>query len=403
VRFLKAVWRFILPEDLAVRKRRLELAIWAFLLSLAYYPGYFGVLAWVALARPIIILSRLETRQVFGAAYWFAFWFNTFSLYWVAMVTPPGTVMAVLIVSFYYAGMLVVFHRLYRWRRAIGFVLLPLLWVGMEYFRTLSEFAFPWSDLGYTQAYFRYILQIVSIVSVHGLSLLIVAVNILVVQILRSDLSPERRLTSFFVSVACVALLVAYGWIVTPPYIKPGPVKVALLQGSVPLEIKWAREKRENNLILYDSLTQTVTDPEVDLFIWPETSVPCYISHDYGCRRWLGEIVSRSDRRHLVGALSAKEIDSRQLFYNSAYQFGADGRIEQTYRKVKLVPFSEQVPYQDHLPFLRAEVLEKYLTFIKTYDVQWWSDFYPGDSTGFSRIRPFYGAAGSRVSGRYHQ
>ncbi|HSG99538.1 MAG TPA: nitrilase-related carbon-nitrogen hydrolase, partial [candidate division Zixibacteria bacterium] len=44
------------------------------------------------------------------------------------------------------------------------------------------------------------------------------------------------------------------------------------------------------------------------------------------------------------------------------------------------VPFAEQVPYQDKLPFLKRSFLEKYLTFIQTYDVQWWSDFYPGDS-----------------------
>ena len=48
--------------------------------------------------------------------------------------------------------------------------------------------------------------------------------------------------------------------------------------------------------------------------------------------------------------------------------------------KVKLVPFTEQVPYQDHLPFLRREFLTKYLTFIETYHVNFWSDFVPGDS-----------------------
>jgi apolipoprotein N-acyltransferase len=68
-----------------------------------------------------------------------------------------------------------------------------------------------------------------------------------------------------------------------------------------------------------------------------------------------------------------------QHLYNSAYQFAPDGRLEERYDKVKLVPFSEQVPYQDELPFLKKEFLTRYLTFIETYDVQWWSDFYPGE------------------------
>ena len=57
-----------------------------------------------------------------------------------------------------------------------------------------------------------------------------------------------------------------------------------------------------------------------------------------------------------------------------------DGRISTRYDKVKLVPFTEQAPYQDYLPFLRKEFVSEYLTFIETYDVPFWSDFYPGDS-----------------------
>ncbi len=44
------------------------------------------------------------------------------------------------------------------------------------------------------------------------------------------------------------------------------------------------------------------------------------------------------------------------------------------------MPYSEHVPYQDYFPLLQKDFVEKYLTFIKTYNVQWWSDFYPGDS-----------------------
>ena len=66
------------------------------------------------------------------------------------------------------------------------------------------------------------------------------------------------------------------------------------------------------------------------------------------------------------------------------------GRIEQRYDKVKLVPFAEQVPYQDKLWFLRADVLKKVLTFIETYDVNWWSDFYPGDSAKLFQLPEYY-------------
>jgi apolipoprotein N-acyltransferase len=386
VGIVKTIGRFFLPADVAVRMRRLELIVWAFLLSLSFYPGWFGFLAWISLVRPIILIARLEGRAVITSAYFFSFFFNLFSLYWVGLVTPPGMLAAVVIVAFYYTAVLALFNRLYRMRPLVGFVALPFLWTGIEYFRTLSEFAFPWSDLGYTQAYFLVILQVVSIISVHGLTLLIVAVNVLLAQAFRRDLSAERRLTSVFASLATVALLAAYGWVVMPAIPVPGKYPVALLQGSVPLDVKWARDLREQNYIIYDSLARSVKDSAVNLFIWPETSAPCYVTHEPYCRARLGDIARRSGAPHLVGALGARVVGSEQRHFNSAFQFDTTGLVVRQYDKVKLVPFSEQSPYQDYLPFLREKVLSEYLTFIKTYEVQWWSDFYPGDSAGLFTV-----------------
>lgn len=327
-----------------------------------------------------MILCSLRGRSAFNAAYFFSFFFNLFSLYWVAMVTLPGMLSAVIIVSFYYAAMLMVFHRVYRIRPLYGFVLLPFLWVGLEYFRTLSQFAFPWSDLGYTQAYYLYLIQIVSVTSVHGLSFLIVVVNVLLWQVLRKTLSPERRVTSFLIAGAVVLLTAAYGWIVTPKYPTPGSFDVALLQGSVPLDVKWAHDNAGHSFRLYDSLAQSVADTGVKLYIWPETAAPCYLSHNHSCREIVGNIARRTGGPHLVGALGAGLVNGEQRYYNSCYHFDATGRMRDRYDKVKLVPFSEQVPYQDRLPFMKKEFLRKYLTFIDSHEVQWWSDFKPGDS-----------------------
>lgn len=369
-----------MPADIDLRKRRLELLTWAFLLSFSFHPGIFGFLAWLSLIRPMLIIAKLKGRQAFNAAYFFSFFFMLFSLYWVALVTPPGMVAAIVIVAFYYTAILMIFNHLYKIKPTWAFVAMPFLWVGMEYFRTLSEFAFPWSDLGYSQSYYLYILQIVSVVSVHGLSFLIVTVNVLLCQLLRRSVSPERKLTSLFVSLAIISGLVAYGWVVTPPYPVPGTVNVALMQGSVPLEIKCAKGNSEYSFRLYDSLTQAVDDTTIDLYVWPETSVPAYLSHDSFARRKVGRIAASSSTPHLVGALAATNVDGKYHHHNSCYQFDSSGKMVERYDKMRLVPFSEHVPYQDYLPFLQEGFLRKYLTFIDSWGVQWWSDFYPGDS-----------------------
>ena len=369
-----------MPPSVETRKRRLELTIWAFLLSLSFYPGWFGFLAWFSLVRPFMILSRLEGKTAFRSAYFFAFCFNAFSLYWVAQVTPPGTFSAVVIVAFYLTSILTIFNKLYRIKPIYGTFALPFLWTGLEYFRTLSEFAFPWSDLGYSQSYYLYILQIVSVISVHGLSFLIVAVNVMLWQLLRKEVDLAHKLTCGLLPVGLVTLLIAYGWAVMPVIPLEGKHPVTILQGSVPIDIKWQDGNEDYSFRLYDSLAREAIESGSELYVWPETSAPSYLSHDVRHRHKISQIARATGAAHLVGALGASQRGEYVAHHNSAYLFDSTGVMVGRYDKVKLVPFTEQVPYQDQLPFLRKEFLTEYLTFIETYDVQFWSDFRPGDS-----------------------
>lgn len=304
-------------------------------------------------------------------------------------------VAAVFILGFYYAIGLYMFNIAYRYRHWLGLLLLPFIWTGIEYFRTLSEFAFPWSDLGYTQAYFLYILQIVATISVHGLTFIIVTINVLLWQFFRSDVKPERRLTSLLVSIGTVALITAYGWATIPAIPTNGKFDIALLQGSVPIEVKWAQGNEEHSLRLYDSLsvaTQTNATDSIDLFVWPETSAPCYLTHEAACRSRVSQIARRSNAYHLVGAMAAEGSQEDFRYFNACFQFNPHGVLEERHDKVKLVPFAEHVPYQDYVPFLQKKFLREYLTIIDQWDIQWWSDYYPGDTaTLFEVPGAYYG------------
>ncbi len=373
------IGHLILPPETAVRWRRLELVIWAFLLSLAYYPGPWGFLAWFALARPFGIIASLDDRDSLSSGYWFGFWFAAFSIYWVAWVTLPGTIAAVVIVGFYYALVFKLFNKAYRLRPLWGIISAPFLWVGMEYFRTLSEFAFPWSDLGYTQSYYLTILQIVSVVSVHGLSFLIIVVNVLIWQATRRQSSLESRISSGIVAALLIIVLWAYGWIAMPAYAEEGDYEVAMLQGAVPVEVKWRRGNEWYSLYLYDSLARSVGG-DAELYIWPETSAPCYLNRDYRCRRAVAQTARATRAFHLIGAQAVTTDSLKRRTHNSCFLFNPDGNVMQQYDKVRLVPFSEHVPYQDHVPFMQKKFLREYLTFLDGPGVRWWSDFYPGDS-----------------------
>jgi len=371
---------FFWPDDRSVRLRRAELTFWAFLLAVAYLPLPFGFIAWFALARPLAIISRMTPGQAFKAAYLFAFMHNLFHLYWVATVTPPGMVAAVFILSLYPAAVLAAYVKLYRFRKYVGLIALPILWVGMEYFRSLTEFAFPWTDLAYSQGYYLTLIQIVSVVGCYGLSLALVVVNIMVWRLFNRANRLEARVTAVIVILGLLGGLYLYGWVVFPPYPETGPVRVSLLQGNVDLATKWRPETRLRSFELYDSLSQEAMAAEPQLIVWPETSAPSYPRVEARYRRLLGKTVAATGTNHLIGALDVIAGADKEKSYNAAFQFNPDGSMGTVYHKVKLVPFSEHVPYQDHLSFLSRDFLARYLDIIKTRQVQWWSDFYPGDS-----------------------
>jgi len=350
------------------------------LLAVAYLPLPLGFIAWFALARPLAILFRLETREAFKAAYFFFFMANLFHLYWVAVVTPPGMVAAVVILSLYPAVIIAAAVRLAAVKKILGPLALPVLWVGMEYFRSLTEFAFPWTDLAYSQGYYLTFIQIVSVIGIGGLSLFIMIMNILVWQTFLKNNRLETRVSTAIAFIGLTAAIYIYGWIVMPPVHEEGDIRVSLLQGNVDLETKWKPETRDLNFVLYDSLARSVSDDSVDLIVWPETAAPTYPRHELKYFRMLAETARRSAAPNLVGALDVVASDGKEKSYNSAFQIMPEGYISHVFHKVKLVPFSEHAPYQDYMPFLTRDFLARYLDIIKTREVQWWADFYPGDS-----------------------
>jgi apolipoprotein N-acyltransferase len=287
---------------------------------------------------------------------------------------------AIFVLSLYPAIILCAFVRIYRFKKALGLMALPCLWVGMEYFRSLTEIAFPWTDLSYSQGYYLTFIQIVSVIGCYGLSLAIIMMNIFIWQTLSRSNRLETRVSNGIAFLATGLIIYIYGWVVFPPYQESGDIKVALLQGNVDLATKWQPETRDRNFELYDSLSRVAAGENVDLIVWPETAAPSYPRLERKYRRMLSKTVSLTETIHLIGALDQVQRDGKEKAYNSAFQFSPAGEIEAVYHKVKLVPFSEHVPYQDYLPFLTRDYLSKYLDVIRTRQVQWWSDFYPGDS-----------------------
>ncbi len=339
------------------------------LLALAWPPLPLGFLAHIALIKVLDIISGKSFGKAFKQGYFFYFFYGCFSLYWIAWVTIPGALAAIAITSLYPAFMLGLFAWVYQKKKTLGLILLPFLWVGMEYFRTLFEIAFPWSNLSYTQGDYLPFIQICEFIGDAGISVIIVVINILLWQ------AWKRRQWILAVSAGLLVVVpTIYGAIILSDAGESdtGPIHIALLQAGMTIEEKWADENRTYNFVLYDSLAQAAVKDtiggKVQFISWPETSAPMYLRANVRYISMVARTAQRIGVPMLVGTLDySVRADTGHDTYNAAFQFNSDGSYGSAYRKSKLVPFAETVPYSDYVPWLVNLSLK-------------WSDFDHGDS-----------------------
>jgi apolipoprotein N-acyltransferase len=125
-------------------------------------------------------------------------------------------------------------------------------------------------------------------------------------------------------------------------------IKIALLQGNIPPDVKWNPDSLEHNFEVYAEMSRDVASKGVDLIVWPETASPCYLVHEPLYFNWVRSLAD-SLNTHLVVGSNDFEILGHQkyVYYNSALFFKPGGNFPDAYYKLQLVPFSERIPFND--------------------------------------------------------
>lgn len=214
--------------------------------------------------------------------------------------------------------------------------------VGLEWALTWVLTGFPWLMLGYSQldTVLRHWAPVGGVLTVSLMVALAGAVMVVAI------VDARRR----WAALAVVLLPWILGAALSlPRWVSPrSSGSVALVQGSIPQEIKWARSSVPTILDRYRQLTAPHWGR--DLIIWPEAAITLF-AHQAGT--YLEEMASAARRSGstLVTGLPAYELDPVSgdgIFRNTAVAIGmGEGR----YVKRRLVPFGEYVPLE---PLLRG-------------------------------------------------
>ncbi|MCI0329590.1 MAG: apolipoprotein N-acyltransferase [candidate division Zixibacteria bacterium] len=354
------------PKPQISRRDYLFAIVGGLALTLAYPPFPTGFIAYFVLVPLLYALKDKTPKQHLILAYLFGLAFNATALFWTWRVTLPGTVAMVLILALYWAVPFWIFGlSRKRWGHR-AYLLLPFLLVGLEYFRTLGELAFPWANLSYTQSYHTAWLQVLPFAGDTLLSFWIVVLNLLIFYALENI--EKKRWFGFAAAFVLWLAPGVYGlWVLENAQTKP-VMKVALLQGNIDSWSKWDAAFTQNSFDTYRQLAFVAAARGADFLVWPETAAPCYLLQEPDYLYQVMAMAQVAKKEMLVGTLAYRALGPNQyLYYNAAYHFDTLGQPSIPYSKLHLVPFGETIPFSGRVRVLKDIHVGQ-------------ADFTPGDS-----------------------
>ncbi len=215
-------------------------------------------------------------------------------------------------------------------------LVLPALWLLFEWVRGWFLTGFPWLHIGY--AYIDTPLAgYAPLFGVYGVSLLVAVSSALFVQML---LAQHGMVSGRYLLIIIIIWWVGAGLAkIEWTEALATEMRVSLVQGNIPQEMKWLSEMRGPTLDLYSGLNREHWDS--DLIIWPETAIPLF---DYQAVEFLDALKAEAilNNTALLVGLVTQEADTG-AYYNSMVGVGIDTG---QYDKQHLVPFTEYLPFK---------------------------------------------------------
>jgi apolipoprotein N-acyltransferase len=227
----------------------------------------------------------------------------------------------------------------------------PPVFVAIEVLRASGELGFPWFQPGYSQWAMTPLIQMASVGGVTLVTLWLVALNVLIWR----ALSGQARLRAALGVVLALALPALWGRRSMDAAPKTPLTPVALVQGNIPGEIKWAGTHEKEILATFLALSDSAVaiTPRPALVIWPETATGSWMRKRLDQALAVASFAARTGVPVFSGFADYEYGPADRLTqHNSAGLFAPDGSLGEVYSKRHLVPFGERMPFQRWLPGL---------------------------------------------------
>jgi len=289
-------------------------------------------------------------------------------MWWLCHVTAVGMLLLCVYLGGYWGAWCALLRPLMarfpeattRANLAIAFVA-AVGWVGLDAIRAWLLSGFPWNGLGVSQFENLGIIQIARLGGVELVTWLVVFANMIgaltVVRFYR-EMRRSQKLKPHFDFSICMALIAgAFAWgigiVWSKPKAAPKTVRFGIVQGNIPQERKFDPVEAYRTIETYLNFTAFLTvgsggSGRPDIVLWPETATGTGIFQDRALMEAMRDLMRTAKYSVIMGSIEV----SRGEFYNSAILFLPEEGGYRSYKKQRLVPFGEFIPFRKWIPWL---------------------------------------------------
>ncbi len=367
------------------------------LLGTAWYPYGLPFLVFFGLIPFIFISDRLLQKgkklnfwRGLVAAYPGMVLWNAITTYWIANISVPGCLFAVLVNALLMSMTFALWHACRKWIPSTWAhpIMFAAFWITFEHLHLSWELTWPWLTLGNIFAVCPEIVQWYCVTGALGGSLWIIIVNFLFYYLIKAFRKDRKKSWALAGSVfLCLLIPIVISGIQYKTYAKridkSTPVEVVVVQ---PHTDTYDEEFYMSNLehaMRTDSIIAPLLTQSTNLVLMPESVIPHtvmlqYLVHNnppnspsaYGFYQWIDSLTNIYPHLNFIAGLStydlfdhptgtAKKV-SEHLYgehYNTAMCFNANG-YNGHYHKCKLVPGTEAFPYPQVFGFLEELMID---------------------------------------------
>ncbi len=217
-------------------------------------------------------------------------------------------------------------------------LIIPAMWMLVEWIRGTIFTGFPWLSLGYSQidtplSGFAPLLGVYFVSYATAMS-----AGLIVYLLLQGKPALKIAFPCFIALWGIGAALKAAAW--SDPIGEP--ITISMVQGNIAQDKKWLPEQRIPTIDMYTRMSRD--NWSSDLIIWPETAIPAFYHQSRAFLKNMAQEARMNSSELLVGIPFYNKRDDQ--YFNAMISLGLE---EHFYEKKHLVPFGEYLPFKDYL------------------------------------------------------